>query len=152
METAISNLNVLPETKGQRETFIKKLVSEVKSGNYDVLKFWKQLINVEQLIKDIKQTEIPGIAFDKADEHPEKTFKYDGAEITKTSKSTYDYSLCNDSHYNRLILEKQRIDNEIKDRVKLLQVLKNSIADPETGEVIYPPSKSTTDFLTIKIK
>ncbi len=152
METAISTLSVLPETKEQRETFVRKVVSEVKSGNYDTLKFWKQLINVEQTIKELKDSEIKSIAYDKADEHPEKTFPYYGAEITKTSKSTYNYDDCGDSKIKELIEKKAELDKEIKDRQAFLKSLKESVALPETGEVIYPPVKSTTDYLTVKIK
>lgn len=64
----------------------------------------------------------------------------------------YDYANCNDPILGALLVEKDSIDKQVKDRQELLRKLKDMILvpDPETGEIcnVYPPvKKSTTSYV-----
>lgn len=153
METAISNLSVLPETKEQLESFVSKVENEIANGEVNPLQFWTKLTYYEKLIKSLKESEvIKSEAINEAGKYPEKNIEAFGCKIQIVSHANYDYSNCQDGYFNRLILQKQQLDESIKERQVFLQSMKDSVADPETGNVIYPAAKTFTEYLKVTLK
>lgn len=60
----------------------------------------------------------------------------------------YDYSQCGCSEYEELQESRTQIDNRLKEIEKALKVMPISgMADPETGEIWYPPVKSSKTII-----
>jgi hypothetical protein len=60
----------------------------------------------------------------------------------------YDYSQCGCSEYEELQENRTQIDNRLKEIEKALKVMPISgMADPETGEIWYPPVKSSKTII-----
>lgn len=154
METAISQFTYLPATKAERETFVQMCVDEITSGYRNPLELEIMLKNLEETVNAIrKHPEVKEAIQIEAEKYNEKTFKAFGCSITKTSRTTYDFTQCNDSVYNDLKEQETKAKELLKEREILLKAIKpgTSFANPETGEEIYPPATSTTEFLTIKL-
>jgi hypothetical protein len=65
----------------------------------------------------------------------------------------YDYSNCGSSTYAELIAQRAALDAEIKDWEQTLKGLPASgLADPDTGEMLYPPVKSSKTIIKATIK
>ena len=60
----------------------------------------------------------------------------------------YDYSMCGDSELAELESMRFEIDTKIKARQTFLKHIPTSgIADPHTGEVVYPPARSSKTII-----
>lgn len=154
METAIEQFTYLPATKAERETFVQMCVDEIKSGVRNPLELEVMLKNLEETVNAIrKHPEVKELVYEEAEKYPEKTFKAFGCTITKTSRTSYNYSNCNDSSYNDLKVQEALLKEQIKNREGFLKSLKSgmSVADPDTGEMITGPKTLFTESLTIKL-
>ncbi len=136
MERAISTLTQLPTTKTQITEYVEQLKNDIIGGYISgeesalILKSFEEVIN--QLKKD---EDIKSYLYSELEKYTEKTVKYQGCEITKTSRTVYDYS--SDEEYSSLKEQEQEIKQYIKAREMILK----------GGNF---PSK-TTEFLTIKL-
>ena len=150
METAISYLSVMPLSKKQRETFVKKVKDEILSGYENPLKIEIILKGIEETIKAIRSdADIREYVLQELAKHGKSTTIY-GAELTKSDRKTWNY---NDTEINSITAEIEGLKAKLKDREKFLQSIpEGGIIDPETGEILYRPGYTTTEVLTIKIK
>lgn len=65
----------------------------------------------------------------------------------------YDYSECGDSRLEELYAMRQALDQDIKEREAFLKSIPPSgVADVETGEVVYPPAKSSKTIIRTTFK
>lgn len=65
----------------------------------------------------------------------------------------YDYSACGDSELNDLVNLKNEIEIKIKARQAFLKHIPiKGIADANTGEVVFPPAKSSTTIIKTTFK
>ncbi len=154
METAIAQFTYLPATKAERETFVQMCVDEVKSGERNPLELEVMLKNLEETINAIrKHPDVKEMVVEEAQKYPEKTFKAFGCTITKTNRTSYNFSNCNDSTYNEMKQEESELKEQIKERETFLKTIRPgmSVADAVTGEMIVGPETSTTESLTIKL-
>ena len=148
METALSTLTVLPMTKNEIKIFVDKVADEVNAGLIDSMKLAVYLKSIEETIKAVKLHYIVNDAITEGAElYPEKKFLAFGAEITKSSRTTYNFANCKDAVYDGLVEQKKQLDEVIKAREG---VLKSGI-DPATGETFQKPMPITTEFLLIKL-
>lgn len=153
METAISQFSNLPQTKKEREMFVQLVVNEILSGSRDPLEVEIYLKNIEETINEIrKNSEVKQLLISEASKYNSKTFDFNGSKITISKRSTYDYSTCNSSEWSELDSQIKELKEKQKVIEKQLSIMTKSIVDAETGELINPPVKSTTEFLTIKLK
>jgi hypothetical protein len=154
MEQAISHFTYLPSSKAERETFVQMCVEEIKSGERDPLEFEIMLKNLEETIAAIrKNPEVKDLCLEFADRFTEKTFSYKGVTVTKSQKTTYDYSQCGHAKYAELVALKAKISEEIKAIETFLKAIRPgmTVPDQDTGEILTGPSASTTSFLMIKL-
>ena len=146
MEQAVATFSVFPKTPKERSAFVEMCVNEITSGERNPLEFELMLKNLEGTISAIRKDErVKSCIQSEVQKYAEKTFGFMGFEITKSSRTTYDFS--NDSTWSGL-------KEQLKNREELLKAVKTStdIADTGTGEVIAPPIRKYSDYLTIKYK
>lgn len=141
---AIAELQRLPETKAQRETFVLACVEEILSGVHNPLDVELLLKNLEETIKSIRANEqVKEAILFELNKYAEKTIDYGIATITKKQAVSYDYS--NDAIWNEL-------KEKIKERESLLKTIKEPVADTTTGAIIEPALKKSTDTYSISFK
>ncbi len=136
MENAISLITSFPTTKESQKKFIDKLINEVESGYYSPLECEIGLKALEVIIKAVRN-KTKELIIHEASKY-EKTFKFKGIEITQTSKTTYDYSVCNDKTLNQL-----------KEQIKIRESQLKSGVDVATGEVLIKPAIKISSFISI---
>lgn len=151
---ALSIFKQMPENKAQIESFIRSAEQEITSGFYNPLEVEKQLKIMEELISGIRKNKnVREQLLSELDRYTEKTISAYGADFTKSSRSTYDFSTCNDSELQQLQAELDLASDKVKKRQEMLKhVQPNSVVNPETGEYLCPPSIKSTEVITIKIK
>lgn len=151
---ALSVFGLMPENKAQINSFIQAAKNEILSGEYNPIKVEVQLKIMEELISGLrKDAEIRNQLLTELDKYTEKTIAVYGTDITKSSRTTLDYSTCNDSELQNLQIEADEINAKVKARQEMLKnIVPMSVVNPETGEYLNPPSKKTTEVITIKIK
>lgn len=147
MEQAVAQFSNFPQNPKERGFFVEKCVDEITSGNRNPLDFELMLKNLEDTISAIRKDErVKNCIQSEVQKYSEKTIVFGDYEITKSQRTTYDYS--NDSTWVEL-------KEKIKQREELLKAINPSIteiADSKTGEMLMPPLKKQSDYLTIKYK
>jgi hypothetical protein len=153
MEKAISTLNQLPSTRSQIKIFTAKLKEEILSGNEDVLKFAVMLKSMEEMIENLrKDAEITMNCLAEANKYPKGVFEVHGAKIqVRESGVKYDYSVCNDSVLNELNKKLKDLTEEKKKRENTLKNISGSLANPDTGEELYPPVKTSSTGIVVTL-
>jgi hypothetical protein len=155
METAISTLSQLPETKQQIETFAYSLEQGLINGQIiasDLLRFQKAM---EKVFDKIKPTLIENALNEISNFEKNPIIK--GSEFSIVEAGVkYDYSDCNDLEYNSLSIQLEALKSTLKDRETFLKSIKQpmQMIDENSGEVftIYPPKKSSTTTLKVTFK
>jgi hypothetical protein len=155
METAISTLSQLPETKQQIETFAYSLEQGLNNGQIiasDLLRFQKAM---EKVFEKIKPTLIEN-ALNEISKF-EKNAVIKGSEFSIVEAGVkYDYSECNDVEHNKLTLQIEDLKSTLKDRETFLKAIKAPLQmiDENSGEVytIYPPKKTSSTTLKVTFK
>ena len=146
---ALNQLSTLPERKEQIKSFAAAGIDEILNGNYSALEFKmradfirKALDQIEShaAVKDLILLE--GKRYEGQD--------YFGCEIKTQSRKTWNYSVCDDAEYNDLLSGLEVIKMKLKAREAFLKALPAPMADPETGDIINPPTFTSSEFLVIK--
>jgi hypothetical protein len=144
MERALNTLSVLPVTKSGIEMFAGQIIEDITEGNYSPIKFEIYRKSIEKVLEIVSKDEsVKNLLQNELDKYPEKTIQFDGLELTKSTKTNYDYSqdfVC------------AELDKKLKERKELLKALKDPLADTVTGEILYPPIKTYSYFTTVKFK
>ena len=155
METAITTVRQLPETKAQIEIFAHQLEQGLTSGQIipsDLLRFQKAMEKVFEKIKPV----LIETTLDEIEKYG-KSAVLKGAEFSIIEAGTkYDYSGCGDAKWNDLSKELESIKGKLKDRETFLKCLKEpmTFVNDETGEIINlnPPKKSSSTTLKVTFK
>lgn len=151
--SAISILNIGPESKAQIVDFADQIFQEVESGNADPLDVHiraKAFINsLEQLISQIESK-----ALAEAQKHAQKSFSFHGAKIEiKEMGTKWFFDKTGDPQIKKIEQEKALISQKEKDRQLFLKSIteKTSILDEETGELftVYPAYKKSKTGIAI---
>lgn len=140
--TPMSVLRLMPATGSQQKEFSLQLLQMVMSGEVNPLEMEVYLKSIEDVVKSVrKDAGFKDATQDEAAKYAEKEFRFGNAIIVKSSRTTYDYK--QDSVWLTCEASKKR-------REKFLKGLDKSYADPETGELIEPPTSKTSEFLKIR--
>jgi len=140
MENTLSTITQFNLTKTQIEDFAWKALDEIDSGMYNPLNIHLCLKVMEELVKKLKK----GIAdqvFSEAEKYG-KQFEYQGARVQLSERRTFDYST--DFKWTEIC-------NAKKNREEMLKNLSEAVADPETGEMLYPAPCKTTSVISISL-
>jgi len=144
-------------TKGQ----IKKIAEEslhslMENGN--IIEAADMIAKMELFIKEIKGNPeyIDYLRYEVA-KYGQSMTTATGTKIELSEVGTkYDYVFCEDDIYNELVIKRDALDEQIKERQQFLKTLPSEGIDiiNEDGVVsrIYPPSKSSTSSVKCTIQ
>lgn len=149
MESAISQLSYLPETREQQRTFVHKAVEELMNGEHDIMKFWIQASIVADTLNEIKDSlKVKQAAVAEAAKYKDQP--YMGCKISVVSRKTFDFSKCCYMDWERSKFDIEAAKERVKRAETFLKALQSPVADPETGEMIYPPTFTESEYITVK--
>ena len=141
-------------TKEERQFAVDIVVEAISNGIMDPMQVHASAKQMEEMTKALLSHPDYKKAVLEAAERHGKTFDLHNAKWqVKEAGTKWDYSQCSDSTYTTLLAEKAALDAKIKAREKYLQTIPTTgVADPETGEMHYPASKSSTTTVAITLK
>jgi methylmalonyl-CoA mutase N-terminal domain/subunit len=153
--SALTILKNFPDTKSEITVAIANLKEEILGGYYNPLEIDLKLKKIEEVIKGVREDKaVKSAVLTELEKYTEKTVDFAGCQISKVSRSSYDYDLCNDIELQNLEREAEKVNTALKDRQKFLQGLKTELVlVTSDGEIatVYPPAKKSTDTFSIKI-
>ena len=155
--SALEIFEKVPKTKEDINDCVATIKEEFLNGTIeDILAADLFLKKIEELVKGVREDkEIKAVVLQELEKYPEKTVKIHGCEITKVSRSAWQYDLCGDKDLYQLEQIKKDADDQIKSLQKQLQVMtkEQSRNDMDTGEeyTVYPASKTYTETFSIRI-
>lgn len=149
MEQGILLLN----TKSAAE-MAEMAVSAVVNGDIDPIKVHINVSRMEAAIKLYKDNEdVRRITLDELAKYG-KTATFGDCKLEEAETGVrYDYSGCGDSKLTEMYGLMEGLKAEIKAREDMLKHLQpQGAADPETGEIMYPPVKSSKTAIKTTFK
>lgn len=156
---ATSVLSLFETTKEQRLSFVLSVVDQLQSGNADPLKVHLHVKMMEETVKLLNaNTLYKSAVLEAAEKYGEKSFQVNNAKVEiKEVGVKYDFSKCEDILLNKLYVDQERVDAEIKKRETMLKSVDGKgmiVVDQESGETftVYPPAKSSTTSVAITLK
>ena len=137
MNDSLATITQFNLTKSQIDSFACKVLDEIDTGNYNPLAIHLCLKAMEELVKKLKD----GIADQVLAEAGKygRQFEYLGSKIQLSERRTYDFSC--DSIWCEL-------DKTKKEREEMLRHITGPLADPESGEMIYPAQFKIIPIIT----
>lgn len=144
MDNPIENLKVMPSTMAEVLQFAIDMDYHVSMGNTEAIRLslhLKHIIRACQAADDKIQDHV----IDEAEKLHKEELKDSYNATIKQVGTKYFYDDCNDSVYVDILERKKGIDKEEKDRQNFLKNIKaGEVVNPDTGEELYPPAKSST--------
>lgn len=137
------------------EVIIASAKNDIKEGNIDPLWALSILTTYAKAIEQIKEDkEIRDICLKELAKYGKGGATIGDFVFTEAEAGVkYDYSLCGCSTYEELVKQRAVLDGEIKRWEQTLKGLPTSgLADPDTGEMLYPPVKSSKTIIKATIK
>lgn len=151
-------MSLFETNREQGLSFAQQVLDFVKEGGADPRKILLQAKCVNDIMSAITEDEVFKTMLLAESEKHGKKHEYMNAELSiREAGVKYDYSNCNDTPYNELVAEKEKLDAKIKDRERFLKNVPTegtTIVDESTGEAItvYPPSKSSKTIVSVTLK
>lgn len=131
----------------------QRMVEAVEEGYIDPIEAFANLAKVELAIKKFKDNEK---VRDMAIEAVMRDGKREQGDVlveVVESGVRYDFTNCNDAELRDLYTLRSDVEARIKEKEKVLKALPiEGLADIHTGEVLYPPTKSSKTTLRTTIK
>lgn len=149
MEQGILLLN----TKSAAE-MAEMAISAVVNGDIDPIKAHISVSRMEAAIKLYKDNEdVRRITLDELDKYG-KAATFGDCRLEKAETGVrYDYSGCGDSKLAAMYETLEALKADIKAREDMLKHLQpQGAADPDTGEIMYPPARSSKTAIKTTFK
>lgn len=134
---------------------VRTLESQIIEGEVNPLIAYKMLAKLSKTAQMVMNNPtVKECALNEYRAHGQKTVTVGDCEVKQVEAGTkYDYSQCGDSKLMELYAKQQLIGTQIKVREKMLKGLPISgMADPESDEILYPPTKSSKTTLELTFK
>ena len=132
----------------------ERCITAVRNGDVSPLSVWADLTKVERICAAVKAD--AGVFDDALDEMNSYGGRAVFGDIVLEQAEAgvkYDYSACGDSKLAEMYELRKRLDADIKEREKMLKNLPASgMADPETGEMLYPAPKFSKTIIKSTVK
>lgn len=145
---ALIQLNSLPETREQQKTFIHAAVEELINGDYNIMQYYvKAKLMLDTLDKINKSKRIKPLILEEAQRYNNQSLN--GCTIQVVTKREYNFDNCNHAEYNRLKKLQAETEQSLKAIENMLKSLVSPVADPESGELIYPPVVTENEYVKI---
>lgn len=131
-----------------------RAIQSVVNGDIDPITAYINIRRMEAAIKLYKDdTQVRDITLRELSKYGKKHSFGDCTLEESEAGVKYDYSLCGDSKLADMYATMEALKADIKERETMLRNLPMSgMVDPDSGEIIYPPSRSckTTIKTTVK--
>ena len=157
-EIEILNLVRMQPSITQKE-MANAFISKVIDGDINPIDAVVQMKSISETINTfLKDENIKDAVIQECEKYGKgESPGYLGAVIQiKETGVTYDFSVCNDPVYERLVEERKIIDEQCKEREKYLKTLSKSKTeiDEDTGDIfqLFPPAKQSTTSYSITFK
>ena len=150
---ALNTIMVLPSNEGEIKRFVTLIKSEILDAGDDPLKVLKQLKMVEKTIAILlKDKDLDNFFIDEAQKYGTSFEHLDTHFDIRETGVKYDYSESNDSVWNYLKEKSDKLSEELKEREQFLRTIPvEGVANPDTGELIRRPPKSSTTKVAVKL-
>lgn len=149
----MSNIQLLRETAAPA-VLANTAIQAVIEGEVDPIVAHINISKMETAIKQFKANDrVRDITLRELSKYGRKQTFGDCTLEEVEAGVKYDYSQCGDSTLEELYQMRQTIDADIKEREAFLKsVPLSGVAIPETGEVVYPPAKSSKTTIKTTFK
>lgn len=149
----MDNVVLLRETQTIAQ-LSQQAINAITEGVIDPITAHINLSRMEAAIKQVKDnTQVKDITLRELAKYGKKQSFGDCTLEEVEAGVKYDYSGCNDSTLAELEDMKAKIDAQIKDRQQMLKCIPVSgMVSPDTGEVVYPPAKSSKTTIKTTFK
>ena len=154
-ESAISIFRKLPETKAQIETYARLIKQSVLDGEVEPLTFAAQISALEKLFSNLKSDSlIKDCILEAAEKYGQKSFENSNAKFNiKEVGITYDFSVCDDSEWNKLDSEIKELTEKKKSRETFLKSISGEMeVFGSDGVQIMPSIKRSSTQVVITLK
>lgn len=149
-ELALSTLFLLPETPDQIKSFVESAKEEVLNGLIDPKKLIVQMKIISDTLEAIKDDkDIKKCLSDEIEKYGKEGAGFGDFKITQEQRRTFNYDQTGDAMVVKFQDEASKASEQLKARQKFLQMLSKPLADPETGELIYPAACTVTTFFKV---
>lgn len=149
----MDNVVLLRETQTIAQ-LSQQAINAITEGVIDPITAHINLSRMEAAIKQVKDnTQVKDITLRELAKYGKKQSFGDCTLEEVEAGVKYDYSGCNDSTLAELEDMKAKIDAQIKERQQMLKCIPVSgMISPDTGEVVYPPAKSSKTTIKTTFK
>ena len=147
----------MPTTKAQVTDIAFDLINKLDNGEISALQLLRNFKMIEKIQEQVKES-LMRAALNEADKNPGKEFEAHGVSFTKMEAATkYDYSKCGDEQYVAILSTEEKLKKEKTAREAFLKSIQGQfdLVDTDSGEIVatlYPPTKTSTSTLQVKIK
>ena len=152
-------INKIPSSKTEQKEMANAFISKVIDGDINPIDAVVQMKSISETVNTfLKDENIKDAVIQECEKYGKgESPSYLGAVIQiKETGVTYDFSVCNDPVYERLVEERKIIDEQCKEREKYLKTLSKSKTeiDEDTGDIfqLFPPAKQSTTSYSITFK
>lgn len=149
----MENVVLLRETQTIAQ-LSQQAINAITEGVIDPITAHINLSRMEAAIKQVKDNgQVKDITLRELAKYGKKQSFGDCTLEEIEAGVKYDYSGCNDSALAELEDMKAKIDAQIKERQQMLKCIPASgMVSPDTGEVVYPPAKSSKTTIKTTFK
>ena len=150
---ALSTIADAPITYVEIGNLIHYMKQELLSGEYNPLDVELKLKAMEETIKQLRSDEeIRAFVLSEAEKYG-KSFEWRGAKMSIREVGVkYDYASSGDSEWALLDAQIKELSEKKKAREKFLQAIPDmGTVNPETGEAIYRPAKTSTTSIAVTL-
>lgn len=133
---------------------VEKAIQAVVDGEIDPITAHINVSRMEAAIKAYKDNaQVRAITLNELGKYGKRQAFGDCTLEMKEGGVKYDFSQCGDSQLMEMYATRDALLADIKDREAMLKALPLSgVALPDTGEVVYPPAKSSKTIITTTFK
>lgn len=129
-------------------------ISAVVNGDISPIEAHIQISRMENAIKQFKDdTQVRDITLRELSKYG-KSHQFGDCRLEEAESGVkYDYSMCGDSKLRDMYETLEALKVDIKEREMMLRSMPASgLADPETGEVLFPPARSSKTIIKTTFK
>lgn len=150
----MSNIQIIQDTRSVAD-IMDSVKSNIVEGNIDPIQAYAVLTDLEYAIAKIKDDkQVRDIVLRELSKYGSKGAVVGNYVFTQAESGVrYDYSQCGCSRLDELYATKKAIDADIKEVEGALKALPTGgLADPETGEMWYRPTKTSKTIIKTTTK
>lgn len=136
--TALKKIDEYPLTRSKQQEWAAGIMQPLLDGEVDPIEFITKIKGLQSALAEVEKNKaVKDLVIREIGKHG-KSASWNGATITlREAGVKYDYSVCNDPVYHKLMQQKEELDKQLKEREQFLKSVPQgtTILDEETGEV-----------------